>query len=200
MFRKIKAEKTEAGRTRIVKHLLSFNDTVADDYISEDWEIESVVEWLRTNGWFVCVDSDSPTIVCGYKDPVFCALEGVDKEPFDMENMMVSDVKMTRVDIYARPDNSIIVYFYEDGWRAGSRKSCSMRFDMSLEEAISRMKSAPGRWDIVTWKKGARAFYGKRMPIRTREDILKARSSQRKAAEIASAGGQLHAVDFAYEW
>jgi len=85
-----------------------------------------------------------------------------------------SDLPITRVDMIETV-GGVMVTKFEDGWTMTHNfVERYLNRNMSLEEMVSWF-AGKHQWTVRTWPKGARAFYGKPQPIRTKNQIIRLR-------------------------
>ena len=108
----------------------------------------------------------------------------------------MSDIKVTRIDLFNTPHGVFVVKF-PDGWTASTPPVKSYYIsDRTLDDLARTIETLPG-WRVRRWPGGARGWLGKPMPVRTREQI------KRKREELTRhrpPGVEIHALDLAYEW
>lgn len=83
--------------------------------------------------------------------------------------------RITRIDLYEDP-KGVMVEKYAEGWTAGSYAVQSNKnTEQSLDEMVAWLKQ--NGWTVLEWPgsgpkhRGARAFLGRPMPVRTRWGI-----------------------------
>ena len=88
---------------------------------------------------------------------------------------------ITRIDLH-ETTKGIIVKKYPDGWTASTQVPQTMNTEKTLDEMIAWL-SEHG-WKVYRWQEvpemgisaGARAFFGKPLPVRTKYEIVYRRS------------------------
>lgn len=104
--------------------------------------------------------------------------------------------KITRIDLFERPNGTVFVQKFADGWTATCRPvEMSENDKMTMASMVIWLKE--NGWDVAEWDHGARAWLGKRLPVRNAGQIKKLRERYtRYPAELGK--DQLCAVDLAY--
>ncbi|MBN1535226.1 MAG: hypothetical protein JW908_00735 [Anaerolineales bacterium] len=87
---------------------------------------------------------------------------------------------VTRIELTEQVDGSVFVSKYKEGWTAGSYADESYTTDEQPFDDMVAWLNENG-WNCKTWfdferGKRCRAFSGKPMPVRTREEILRLRT------------------------
>jgi hypothetical protein len=100
-------------------------------------------------------------------------------EHFGYDHYRHPEKKITRIELRENSNGSVYVEKYKEGWTASSQPAISYTTDENTFDGIVKWLSDRG-WKCYTWyqiKKGkrCRAFLGKPMPIRTREEIQQMR-------------------------
>lgn len=116
--------------------------------------------------------------------------QGCDQEP-----------KITRVDMKQHP-TGVAVLKYPDGWTAGTNPvDAHLNTTTSLVEMVAWFKERG--WIVREWPGGARAFLGRQMPVRTRQDIIRLRSEMSRGLYFTRGvrpdNLQLNALDLAVD-
>lgn len=118
----------------------------------------------------------------------------------------MSDKKrITRIDMYEDP-KGVMVEKYAEGWTAGSHAVRSEKnTDKNLDEMVAWLKE--NGWTVLEWPgmgkghRGARAFLGRRMPVRTRWGIQYYREYFTSRRYLLAADKRpLANIDFAFEY
>ena len=95
--------------------------------------------------------------------------------------MSDQDPAITRIDL-TETTRGVIVRKYPDGWTASTRVPQTVNAEKTIDEMIAWLKEHS--WTVYQWPevpelglaRGARAFLGKPLPVRTKYEILYRRS------------------------
>ena len=110
----------------------------------------------------------------------------------------MTQVVVTRIDLTEKPDKTVFVCKYPEGWTAKSHPVS--RYDvthMTFDEMKDWLKG--DGWTVREWPGGARAWMGKAEPIRERWEILKLRRKYSEKPYLLPQGAQLCYLDFALD-
>ena len=103
--------------------------------------------------------------------------------------------RVTRIDLFIRPDNRVQVFKYPAGWNASTRPVASYISETSYDSIMAWFKE--NNWITRQWPGGARAFLnGTMAPVRSAGEIKRKREA---ITRYPPPGVQIHAVDLAYE-
>jgi hypothetical protein len=107
---------------------------------------------------------------------------------------------ITRIDLWETPDGLLVLKF-QNGWSASSRAiERHVNPKWTLDSAISWLED--NNWTVRRWgvpgRAGARGWYGKMLPVRTRAEIAAKRARMEQNRHL-NPGLQIHCLDFAFD-
>jgi hypothetical protein len=96
--------------------------------------------------------------------------------------------KITRIDLH-QSAHGVLVEKYAKGWTASTRGWVKVNTEMSMDDMVAYLKDHG--WIVYEWPgvpelsidRGARAFLGKPMPVRSKAELIRRRSELQERLE-----------------
>lgn len=118
---------------------------------------------------------------------------------------MTDETRITRIDLWERPNGSVYIEKYPEGWTASTYAVArTENSELTLDEIVAWLQEHG--WRVRRWtggrsgKRGARAWLGRILPVRSRWMIQYAREYYTRNRDLIPAELPLKNIDFAFDY